>query len=70
MKVDVTCRYGIDYTVELRGTRGEIARTQDMLSRCCCWCCYNISCKNAVNEKFADCGNVCEIWGKKFCENE
>lgn len=65
----VTCRYGISYEVEFKGTKGEIWRGFNHCETCCCWTCYNYDCKEPRNEIIKDCFNICEIWTKKhYCE--
>lgn len=70
-KYKVTCRKGITYDVHLRGTQGEIARTLDMLQKCCCWVCYNRDCKTPEEVKIPNCGNVCELFtNNPYCERK
>ncbi len=65
----VTCRYGISYEVEFKGTNGEITRGFDHCEKCCCWTCYNHDCKEPRNEILENCGHICELWTKKhYCE--
>jgi hypothetical protein len=65
----VTCRYGISYEVEFKGTNGEIVRGFDHCEKCCCWTCYNHDCKEPRNEILENCGHICELWTKKhYCE--
>ena len=64
-KVKVTCRYGIEYSVTLKGSYGAIYRTKDLLSRCCCWVCHNHDCKTPRNEKIDGCQESCELWGMR-----
>lgn len=68
-KKTVTCRYGISYEVEFKGTKGEICRGLNHCEKCCCWTCYNHDCKEPRNEIIQNCGHICEIWTKKhYCE--
>ena len=68
-KYKVNCRYGNTYEVELKGTKGAIARTVDMLYNCCCFVCHNHSCKAPRDEKI-DCHDECKFyWKLKPCEN-
>ena len=70
-KYPVTCRYGVEYKTDLRGTDGEIHRTLDMLSKCCCWVCYNHDCKEPRNEKVHHCGHTCSLFTKEpYCKRE
>ena len=62
MKVTVTCRYGITYTTQFVGSKAAIARTAELMTRCCCWCCHNRKCQEPRNEILPDCHNVCELW--------
>lgn len=69
-KQTVTCRYGVPYEVEFEGTKSAIARSFDLMTRCCCWVCHNHNCKEPHNEIIENCYEVCEIWSKKhYCEN-
>lgn len=69
MKKKVTCRYGVEYTVDPKGTEGEIERFCDLMSRCCCWVCHNRECKQPRNEVIKDCQNVCDLFTKTpYCE--
>lgn len=63
----VTCRYGITYDVEFIGSKGEISRACDLMTRCCCWICHNHDCQEPQNDIIENCGSVCEIWFKKHC---
>jgi len=68
-KQTVTCRYGISYEVEFKGTKGEIWRGFNHCENCCCWTCFNHDCKEPRNEVLDNCGHICEIWTKKhYCE--
>lgn len=70
MKRKVTCRYGIEYSVEIKGTRGVAWRTIDMLSKCCCFVCYNHDCKEPKDE-IIPCHNECLLFSKRtFCGKE
>jgi len=65
----ITCRYGISYEVEFKGSIGAIERSFDSLTRCCCWVCHNHDCKEPRNEILENCGHICELWTKKhYCE--
>ena len=69
MKKKVTCRYGVDYTVDPKGTNGEVERFCDLMSHCCCWVCHNRECKQPRNEVIKDCQNVCDLFTKTpYCE--
>lgn len=69
MKRNVKCRYGVEYTVDPKGTEGEIERFCDLMSRCCCWVCHNRECKQPRNEVIKDCQNVCDLFTKTpYCE--
>lgn len=69
IKKTITCRYGISYEVEFKGTKGEIIRGFNHCEKCCCWTCYNHDCKEPRNEIIQNCGHICEIWTKKhYCE--
>lgn len=61
---EVTCRYGVTYKATFSGSPGAVARTFDLMTRCCCWVCHNHDCKEPRNEKLNDCANVCELWWK------
>lgn len=70
-KYNIKCRYGIEYTIELSGSKGAIARTRELLSRCCCWICHNHDCQTPKNEPVRECGNVCEFYTRKpFCQRK
>ena len=67
--VECTCRYGVTYTTEWKGSYGAIWRGWDLMRRCCCWVCHNHNCKEPRNEIIKNCGHICEIWAKKhYCE--
>ena len=67
--VECTCRYGITYITEWKGSYGAIWRGWDLMRRCCCWVCHNHDCKEPRNEIIKDCGYSCELWSKKhYCE--
>lgn len=70
---EITCRYGVTYKETLSGTAGEIGRTFDWLTRCCCWCCYNHDCKEPREEKLDEneCCEACSVFSKvRFCDKE
>lgn len=68
---EVTCRYGITYTVTFTGNKAAIARGVELMTRCCCWVCHNLDCKEPRNEKIPECQNVCEIWTKTpYCNDK
>lgn len=67
MKCKITCRHGVQYDVVLRGSRGAIARTTQMLSNCCCYVCHNHDCQTPIKGK-QECKNECELYGQKFCK--
>lgn len=69
MKCKITCRHGVQYDVVLKGTRGAIARTTQMLSNCCCYVCHNHDCQSPMKGK-QECKNECELYGQKFCNNQ
>ena len=46
---EVTCRYGITYTIEFKATKGEIERGFQHCEDCCCWTCFNHDCKEPRN---------------------
>lgn len=64
----VTCKYGITYDVEFIGSKAEIERGCDAMTKCCCWVCHNQDCKNPKNEILENCQYLCELWTKKhYC---
>ncbi len=66
---EVTCRYGITYTIEFKGTKGEIERGFQHCEDCCCWTCFNHDCKEPRNEIIPNCGKICEIWtSEHYCK--
>ena len=66
----VTCRYGITYDVEFMGTKASIARSCDLMTKCCCWICHNHDCQEPRNEIIENCGLVCELWtNKPYCND-
>ena len=69
VKFPITCRYGIQYEVELHGSQGAKARTVDMLNKCCCFVCHNHDCKEPRDEKIPNCGHVCSFYtDKPYCK--
>ena len=42
---------------------------KEMLSKCCCYVCYNRGCETPIEGK-QECRNECEIYGKRFCEKK
>ena len=69
--VECTCRYGVTYTTEWKGSYGAIWRAWDLMQRCCCWVCHNHNCKEPRNEIIKNCGNSCELWSHThYCENK
>ena len=68
-KKTVTCRYGISYEVEFKGTKGEIIRGFNHCEKCCCWTCYNHDCKEPRDERIP-CSMWCQIYGARtpWCE--
>ena len=67
----VTCRYGVTYTVTFKGSAGEIARSFDLMSNCCCWVCHNRECTEPRDEILPECGRICEIWTKvPYCQGK
>ena len=67
--VDCTCRYGVTYTTEWKGSYGAIWRGWDLMQRCCCWVCHNHNCKEPRNEVIENCDNACELWSHThYCE--
>lgn len=70
-EVKIKCRYGVEYTAYLSGSKGSVARTAKMLETSCCWVCYNGGCETPKNEKLKDCGKVCELFTKDpYCEDK
>jgi hypothetical protein len=68
---EVTCRYGVTYPVTFKGSKAEIARSFDLMTRCCCWVCHNQGCETPHNEVLPDCQKVCEIWTKvPYCHDK
>ena len=68
---EVTCRYGVTYPVTFKGSKAEIARSFDLMTRCCCWVCHNQGCEIPHNEVLPDCQKVCEIWTKvPYCHDK
>ena len=71
---EVTCRYGVTYPATFTGSPGAVARTFDLMTRCCCWVCHNHDCKPPItrNEKLDNCGEVCKIFGvnSTYCGKE
>lgn len=67
MKITVTCRHGVKYSVLARGTYAESMRLAKMLTNCCCYVCHNRHCENPIEGK-QDCKNECELYGKIFCK--
>lgn len=73
-KQTVTCRYGITYTYEARGSYGQLWRLRDMLSKCCCFVCYNRDCKEPRDERVPECDEdvykqYCGLFTKKpYCQ--
>ena len=71
ISVECTCRYGVTYTTEWKGSYGSIWRGWDLMQRCCCWVCHNHNCKEPRNEVIKNCGNACELWSHThYCENK
>ena len=67
----ITCRYGVKYTVPCEGTSGEKRRLAEMLSKCCCFVCYNRLCKEPRDERLEGCQKVCLRFTKKpYCEKD
>lgn len=65
---NIKCRYGINYDVDLKGSKGAIARTANMLEKCCCFVCHNHNCDKPYDEKI-ECHNECELYFKnKPCQ--
>lgn len=70
-KQPITCRYGVTYNTTLEGNKGEIERTTTMLSKSCCWVCFNHNCDEPHDEPIPDCGQVCAIWTKTpYCTSQ
>ena len=71
---EVTCRYGVTYKATFSGSPGAVARTFDLMTRCCCWVCHNITCRPPIarNEILDDCEEVCKIFlgNSTFCGKE
>lgn len=60
--IEITCRNGIKYETKLKGSKGEILRTVDMLSKCCCWVCFNHNCNCPDKIIPQNCNNYCELF--------
>lgn len=56
-KIKVVCRYGVEYSLLARGTKGEVHRLKEILSNCCCYVCHNRGCETPIE-------------GKQECRNE
>ena len=68
---EVTCRYGVTYSVMFRGTKEEITHSFDLMTKCCCWVCHNHECIEPRNEVFPECGKVCELRTKiPYCHDK
>ena len=69
---EVTCRYGVSYKVTFSGSTGAVARSFELMTKCCCWVCHNHDCKEPRNEEVDDCYNVCTFWFKDVapCKTE
>lgn len=68
--IDITCRRGVTYRIEAKGTDGEIARLKDMLEDSCCYVCYNHECKTPKKGK-QPCKNECELFTKDpYCQRQ
>lgn len=69
-KYDISCRYGVNYKIEIKGNPATIRRTIDMLSKCCCFVCFNHGCKHPKDEKIKGCNNICELFTESpYCES-
>lgn len=69
ISVECTCRYGVTYGVEFKGSYGAIWRGWDLMQKCCCWVCHNHDCEKPKNEIIENCHNSCELWFKNHpCE--
>ena len=69
MNKRIKCRYGIEYTTNVNGTKGEIFRFCDLMSKCCCWVCHNHDCNEPRNEIIKDCNVMCDLFTKTpYCE--
>ena len=68
-KLKVVCRHGTEYSLFVRGTRGEVHRLKEILSKCCCYVCPNRDCETPIEGK-QECKNECELYDKRFCENK
>lgn len=52
--INVTCRYGIQYSINAHGSVGEINRLATMLRRCCCYVCHNHQCTEARDKRITE----------------
>ena len=73
----VTCRYGVTYEYEVRGSYGQKVRFNNYLKICCCFCCQNHDCKEPRDERLNECDNPpygilgCELYTKiPYCLNK
>lgn len=67
----VTCRHGVTYSVTANGSSGAILRLWEMLSRCCCFVCYNHNCKTPHLRKLRNCKHDCELYTRTpYCQRK
>ena len=59
---EVTCRYGVTYKATFLGSKGEVERSFDNLTRCCCWMCRNHDCTKPENQIIPECGDICRVY--------
>ena len=68
---EITCRHGVKYSVTATGSGGSILRLWEMLSRCCCYVCYNRECKEPRNRKLRNCKHDCELFTREpYCQRK
>ena len=70
---EVTCRYGVKYNVTFSGSKGEVWRAFDWMTRCCCWCCHNHDCQEPKDEILDDkeCCELCSLfWKVRGCDKK
>ena len=66
--IQVKCRHGVTYSIEVKGTKGSIFRLKQMLEDCCCYVCHNHNCATAREGK-QDCRKQCEFYTRTpYCE--
>lgn len=68
---NITCRYGVTYSVTANGSSGAILRLWEMLSRCCCYACNNRNCKEPRERKLRNCKHDCELFTRTpYCQRK